>query len=120
VLQDSYVLERIAVDGNLRTVFDASHEGTDADSQQGYAQVKADTEPALLKIGFPDSYALRPGFIQSMRGGTRRVGSVRWLNALTQPMHPFLSSKAVPQVLISPDLLAAANAACVGRQPEDS
>ena len=40
-----------------------SGEAMDADSRQGWAQVKAETEAALLNMGFPDAYVLRPGFI---------------------------------------------------------
>ena len=53
------------------------------------------------------AYALRPGFIQPMRGVTSRVRSVRWLYALTQPMYPFLQ-KRFRRFVTSTDLLAAA------------
>jgi uncharacterized protein YbjT (DUF2867 family) len=60
--------------GNPRMVFEyISGEGTDANSRQRWAQVKAETETALLNMGFRDAYALRPGFIQPMRGVTSRV-----------------------------------------------
>jgi uncharacterized protein YbjT (DUF2867 family) len=60
--------------GNCRMVFEyISGEGTDAKSRQRWAQVKAETETALLTMGFRDAYALRPGFIQPMRGVTSRV-----------------------------------------------
>jgi uncharacterized protein YbjT (DUF2867 family) len=58
--------------GNPRIVFEyISGEGTDAKSRQRWAQVKAETETALLNMGFRDAYALRPGFIQPMRGATK-------------------------------------------------
>lgn len=45
---------------NPRMVFEyISGEGTDADSRQRWARVKAETEAALFKIGFRDAYALR-------------------------------------------------------------
>jgi hypothetical protein len=54
-----------------------SGEGMGAKSRQRWAQVKAETETALLNMGFHDAYALRPGFIQPMRGVTSRTRSVR-------------------------------------------
>ena len=55
--------------GNRRMVFEyISGEGTDANSRQKWSRVKAETETALLNMGFRDAYALRPGFIQPMRG----------------------------------------------------
>jgi hypothetical protein len=54
--------------GNPRTVFEyISGEGTDAKSRQRWAQVKAETETALLNMGFRDAYALRP--VSSSRCG---------------------------------------------------
>ena len=54
--------------GNPRMVFEyISGEGTDANSRQKWARVKAETEEALFKLGFRDAYAHRPGFIQPMR-----------------------------------------------------
>ena len=77
--------------GNPSMVFEyISGEGTDAHSRQRWAQVKAETETALLNLGFRDAYALRPGFIQPMRGATSRMRSVRWMYALTAPVFPFL------------------------------
>lgn len=77
--------------GNPRMVFEyISAEGTDAKSQQRWAQVKAETETAVLNMGFRDAYALRPGFIQPMRGSTSRIRSVRWMYALTAPAYPIL------------------------------
>src|SRR5262249_48970116 len=49
---------------NPRLVFEyISGEGTDANSRQRWARVKAETEAALFKMGFRDAYGLRPGFI---------------------------------------------------------
>ena len=74
---------------------------------RGGLRSTAETEAALLNMGFRDAYALRPGFIQPMRGVTSRVRSVRWLYALTQPMYPFLQ-KRFRRFVTSTDLLAAA------------
>src|SRR6516164_8923395 len=93
---------------NPQMVFEyISGEGTDANSRQRWAQVKAETETALLKMGFRDAYTLRPGFIQPMRGVTSRMRSVRWMYALTAPVFPFLQ-KTFGRWVTSTDLLAAA------------
>jgi len=77
--------------GDPRMVFEyVSGEGTEAKSRQRWVQVKAETETALLNIGFRDAYAVRPGFIQPMRGVTSRMRSIRWMCALTAPVFPFL------------------------------
>jgi uncharacterized protein YbjT (DUF2867 family) len=84
-----------------------SGEGTDPKSRQRWAQVKAETETALLNMGFHDAYALRPGFIQPMRGATSRIRSISCMYPLTAPIFPFLqktSGRWVP----STGLLAAA------------
>ena len=94
--------------GNPRMVFEyISGEGTDAKSRQRWSQVNAETETALLTMGFRDAYALRPGFIQPMRGVTSRVRSIRWMYALTAPVFPFLQ-KTFGRWVTSTDLLAAA------------
>ena len=94
--------------GNPQMVFEyISGEGTDAKSRQRWAQIKAETEAALLNMGFRDAYALRPGLIQPMRGVTSRVRSIRWMYALTAPVFPFLQ-KTFGRWVTSTDLLAAA------------
>jgi uncharacterized protein YbjT (DUF2867 family) len=99
---------RQLLSGNPRMVFEyISGEGTDSKSRQRWAQVKAETETALLNMGFRDAYALRPGFIQPMRGVTSRMLSVRWVYALTTPVYPFLQ-KTFRRWVTSTDLLAAA------------
>src|SRR5438874_12763957 len=71
----------------------ASRKDTDANSRQKWARVKAETEAAIFEIGFRDAYALRPGFIQPMRGATSSMRSVRWMYALTAPIYPFLEKR---------------------------
>jgi len=94
--------------GNPLMVFEyISGEGTDANSRQQWSRVKAETETALLNMGFRDAYALRPGFIQPRRGVTSRVRAVRWLYALTAPVYPLLQ-KMFGRWVTSTDLLAAA------------
>jgi uncharacterized protein YbjT (DUF2867 family) len=94
--------------GNPQMVFEyISGEGTDAKSRQMWAQVKAKTEADLLKVGFRDAYGLRPGFIQPMRGATSRMGSIRWMYALTTPVFPFFQ-KMFSRWMTSTDLLASA------------
>ena len=93
---------------NPRMVFEyISGEGTDAKSRQKWAQVKAETETVLLNMGFRDAYALRPGFIQPMRGVTSRMRSVRLMYALTAPIYPFLQ-KRFSRFVTSTDRLGAA------------
>ena len=105
--------------GNSGMVFEyISGEGADANSRQKWAQVKAETETALLNMGFRDAYALRPGFIQPVRGVTSRMRSVRWLYALTAPIYTFLQ-KTVQQVRDFHRPAGRRNAsACHRRQPE--
>src|SRR5262249_53157050 len=94
--------------GNPRMVFEyISGKGTDSKSRQRWVKVKSETETALLNMGFRDAYALRPGFIQPMRGVTSRVPSIRWMYALTTPIYPFLQ-KTFSRWVTSTDLLAAA------------
>jgi hypothetical protein len=94
--------------GNPRMVFEyISGEGTDANSRQMWARVKAEAETALLNIGFRDAYALRPGFIQPMRGAKSGIRSLRWFYALTAPVYPLLQ-KTLGRWVTSTDLLAAA------------
>jgi uncharacterized protein YbjT (DUF2867 family) len=94
--------------GNPRMVFEyISGEGTDANSRQAWARVKAETETALSQMGFRDVYALRPGMIQPMRGAKSGIRSLRWFYALTAPVYPLLQ-KALGRWVTSTDLLAAA------------
>jgi hypothetical protein len=58
-------------------------------------------------MGFRDAYAVRPGFIQPMRGVTSRMRSVRWLYAVTAPAYPIMQ-KMLSRWVTSTDLLAAA------------
>jgi uncharacterized protein YbjT (DUF2867 family) len=94
--------------GSPRMVFEyISGEGTDAKSRQRWAQVKAETEAAVLNMGFRDAYAVRPGFIQPMRGAASRMRSIRWMYALTAPVFPLLQ-KTFGRWITSTDMLAAA------------
>jgi uncharacterized protein YbjT (DUF2867 family) len=94
--------------GNPRLVFEyISGEGTDANSRQKWARVKAETEDALLAMGFRDAYALRPGFLQPMRGVTSRMRSMQWLYALTALIYPGLQ-KMFGRWVTSTDRLALA------------
>jgi hypothetical protein len=96
-----------------------SGEGTDPNSRQTWARVKAETEAALFAMRFHDAYALRPGFIQPMRGSTSREGWMRWLYAVTAPFYPFLQ-KRFGRVVTLTDLLGRGDgAACHHRQREE-
>jgi uncharacterized protein YbjT (DUF2867 family) len=93
---------------NPRMVFEyISGEGTRLDSSQAWARVKAETEAALLAMGFRDAYALRPGFIQPMRGVESRMRSLRWLYAVTAPIYPLLEW-SLSRFVTSTDRLAQA------------
>ena len=94
--------------GSPRMVFEyISGEGTNMHSRQKWARVKAETEAALLEMGFRDAYALRPGFIQPMRGVRSRQRVLRWLYALTAPLYPALQ-KWFGRFVTSTDLIAEA------------
>jgi uncharacterized protein YbjT (DUF2867 family) len=94
--------------GNPRMVFEyISGEGTDMNSRQRWARVKGETEAALLEMGFRDAYALRPGFIQPMRGVKSRQRVVRWSYSLTAPLYPLLQRR-FGRYVTSTDLLAEA------------
>jgi uncharacterized protein YbjT (DUF2867 family) len=93
---------------NPRMVFEyISGEGTSSDSRQAWARVKAETEAAILAMGFRDAYALRPGFIQPMRGAESRMRSLRVLYALTAPFYPLLQ-RCLSRFVTSTDRLAQA------------
>jgi uncharacterized protein YbjT (DUF2867 family) len=99
-------LARQLLPGNPRMVFEyISGDRTEAKSRQRWAQVNAETETALLKMGFRDAYALRPGFIQPMRSVMSRTRSISWMYALTAPVFPFLQ-KTFRRWVTSTDLLA--------------
>lgn len=94
--------------GNPRMVFEyISGEGTNADSRQRWARIKAETETAILQMGFRDAYALRPGLIQPMRGAASRMAWMRRTYALMAPIYPLLQ-KMLRRFVTSTDLLAAA------------
>lgn len=65
-----------------------SGSGTDS-SEKGrimWARVKGATENAILKMGFQDAYAFRPGAVLPKRGIRSRTG---WYQALYVMMRPF-------------------------------
>ena len=67
-----------------------SGEGTDRQSHRGWSRVKAETEDAILAAGFRDAYALRPGFIQPMRGAVSREKWARRFYSVTAPFYPVI------------------------------
>ena len=94
--------------GNPRMVFEYnSGEGTDLNSQQRWARVKAETEAALLEMRFRDACALRPGFIQPMRGVRSRQRVLRWV-VRSDGSVVSGSPEMVGRSVTSPDLLAEA------------
>lgn len=104
----TFAVARQLLPGNRRMVFEyISGEGTDLGSRQAWARIKAETEAALFGVGFRDAYALRPGFIQPMRGSSSRNHWLRWLYALMAPIYPILQ-RSLGRFVTSTDLLAAA------------
>lgn len=94
--------------GNPRMIFEfISGARADLNGPQMWLRVKAETENALLKIGFHDVYALRPRFIQPMRGAASRNRWVRWIYAATDTLYPSLQ-KRFDHAVTSTDLLAKA------------
>ncbi len=94
--------------GNPDMVFEYISGGrADLNSRQMWCRVKAQTEDAVLKIGFRNAYALRPGFIQPMRGASSRHRVARWIYTATDALHPLLQ-KRFNRAVTSTDLLARA------------
>ena len=66
--------------------------GTDS-SEQGrvmWARVKGATENAILKMGFRDAYAFRPGAILPQRGIRSRTGWYQAIYVVMRPLFPIL------------------------------
>ncbi len=94
--------------GNPQMIFEfISGAGSGSDARQMWRRVKGEAEDVLLAMGLYDAYALRPGFIQPMRGSTTRHRSLRWIYALTDAFYPFLQ-KRFDHNVTSTDLLAEA------------
>src|SRR5579859_2594615 len=93
---------------NPRMIFEfISGAGAGSNAQQMWRRVKGEAEDALLAMGLYDAYALRPAFIQPMRGSTTRYRPLRWIYALTAAVYPFLQ-KRFDRNVTSTDLLAEA------------
>lgn len=73
--------------------------GTDRDSGQMWARVKAEAEDQLGELGFRAHYDFRPAFIQPMRGASSGVTSYRVLYAIFGPLYPLL--KKLPKYVTS-------------------
>lgn len=94
--------------GNPQMVFEfISGAGAGSNARQMWRRVKGEAEDALLAMGLYDAYALRPAFIQPMRGSTTRRRSLRWIYVLTAAIYPFLQ-KRFDRAVTSTDLLAKA------------
>ena len=93
---------------NPRIIFELISGGrADVDAKQMWSRVKAETENAVLKMGFFDAYALRPGYIQPMRGASSRYRIARWIHAVLAPIYPILQRR-FDRAITSTDLLAEA------------
>jgi uncharacterized protein YbjT (DUF2867 family) len=62
--------------------------GTDRNSRQMWARVKARTEDALSAMQFKAVFHFRPGFIQPLHGITSKTGWYSLLYLLTRPFAP--------------------------------
>jgi len=93
---------------NPRMIFEfISGAGAGSNARQMWRRVKGEAEDALLAMGLYDAYALRPAFIQPMRGSTTRYRPLRWIYALTAAVYPYLQ-KRFDRNVTSTDLLAEA------------
>lgn len=63
-----------------------SGQGTTGDSRMHWAKTKAKAEDYILRAGFRDAYAFRPGFILPEKGIR---SSTWWYNAIYTVMRPF-------------------------------
>src|ERR1700691_4583852 len=94
--------------GNPRMLFELISGGrADLNARQMWSRIKAETEEGVLKLSFHDVYALRPGFIQPMRGASSRHRVARWIYALAAPLYPFLQRR-FDRAVTSTDLVAKA------------
>lgn len=84
-----------------------SGEGAGPNAKQMWRRVKAEAEQAVLQFGFRDAYAIRPGFIQPMRGATPRHPAGRFVYKLTAPVHAWMK-RTFPKFVTSTDDLAVA------------
>jgi uncharacterized protein YbjT (DUF2867 family) len=73
--------------------------GTDRDSRQLWARVKAEAEDRLAEFSFKAHYNFRPAMIQPMRGARSTITSYRVAYALMGPLYPLL--KKMPQYVTS-------------------
>ncbi|WP_225444115.1 Rossmann-fold NAD(P)-binding domain-containing protein [Echinicola arenosa] len=78
---------------NPESIFNyVSGAGTDS-SESGrmmWARVKGKTENMILKHGFKDAYAFRPGVILPEKGIQSKTGWYNTMYAITKPLFPFL------------------------------
>ncbi len=69
-----------------------SGQGTDG-TEKGrvaWARVKGATENAILRLGFRDAYAFRPGMIRPMHGEVTKTPAYRWAYLVLGPLLPLL------------------------------
>jgi uncharacterized protein YbjT (DUF2867 family) len=78
--------------------------GTNAEGRQMWAQVKGETENALLRLGFRAAYMFRPGYIQPVHGVVSKTAWYRTLYAVLGPMYPLLRAVAGRYVLTTEEL----------------
>lgn len=92
---------------NPRMVFVyVSGDGTDANSRQMWARVKAATESAVIALPF-QGYAIRPGYIHPMHGVRSKTWWYRAIYRVLTPLYPLLK-RAWPDRVTSNEQLARA------------
>ncbi|MCL3781926.1 NAD-dependent epimerase/dehydratase family protein [Prolixibacteraceae bacterium JC049] len=86
-------LAKVLFELNPQTIFSyVSGTGTDS-SENGrimWARVKGKTENLILKMGFKDAYAFRPGAIIPEKGVKSKTGWYNFFYVITKPIFPLL------------------------------
>ena len=87
-------LANVLLKSNPGMIFNfISGAGTDS-SEKGkimWARVKGKTENMILKKGFKDAYAFRPGGIIPVKGVRSKTWWVNMIYTITKPLHPALN-----------------------------
>lgn len=73
--------------------------GTNRESRQMWARVKAEAEDRLAELPLGALYNFRPAYIQPMRGARSTITSYRVMYAIVGPLYPLL--KKIPSMVTS-------------------
>jgi uncharacterized protein YbjT (DUF2867 family) len=104
-----------AVDPGMRFIY-VSGAGTNADGRQMWAQVKGETENALLALPF-EAYLFRPGIIQPLHGITSKTRLYRSIYTVATPLFSIL--KRVGTSIITTEQIGRAMIAVAADGPVD-